>query len=413
MTPTIVFDGGYTLWSAGDDAPLAFMTDGLARRLGTPVFKAFVRHPHASFDRRFGVQTLPNLEHESKAGAAGRWFRGLNFTDPRGELAAVADTVAQADLLIMGAGNFITEVGMDVLRGHLPRFCTMALMAQMAGTPYMLFGLSANVLHNPWAVRAAGWLLRGAAAVTFRERMAVENLRACGVALPEHTLLPDAALGAPRAPQGRGDEILRQEQIPSRTAGLRLALAVRDLSWMGSHAAALYERHQTELINLWCARKDNDVLLVPQCCYHADSGITDDRVLGRTLRGRSRFSDKVHVIEGCYHYDDIESLYTQADCAVATRLHGSVFAARMGIPVVGLAYEDKVRGFFGQLQAEDQCLPWDAPATDILALLDSLMLRVQAVRDHMLHRIEQLQQQLAGYIDIAAALAAPAGDHTP
>lgn len=34
MTYTIAFDRGYKIWSAGDDAPLAFLTDRLRQRMG-------------------------------------------------------------------------------------------------------------------------------------------------------------------------------------------------------------------------------------------------------------------------------------------------------------------------------------------------------------------------------------------
>ena len=185
MSMNIVFDGAFSIDSAGDDAPLAFMVHELRKRLDRPRFFALVRHPEWPLARRLGVETGLNLEHDSKAASVGRWYRGMNFGDSRAELEAVANVVAKADLLVLGAGNFLTEVGIDVLRGHLPRFVAMSLVAQMSQTPTLLFGLSANPLRHPWTVRAAQWLLHSASAVTFRERIAINNLEASGVRLPE------------------------------------------------------------------------------------------------------------------------------------------------------------------------------------------------------------------------------------
>lgn len=403
MTFNIVFDGAFSIDSAGDDAPLAFMVHELSKRIESPRFSALVRHPEWRLGRRLGVETVSNLEHESKAASAGRWFRGLNFSDSRAGLEAVANVVASADLLILGAGNFLTEVGIDVLRGHLPRFVAMSLAAQMSQTPTMLFGLSANRLRNPWTVRAAQWLLHSANAVTFRERIAIENLASSGVRIPDHVLLPDPALGAPSAPIDAGAKILAGEHIP-RTSGRRLALAPRDLSWMGPEASDRHERQQIELIDRWCREAGNDVLIVPQCTYSVDGPRTDDREVGRRLRAGCRFPERTHSLQGRYDYDEIESVYREADCAVTTRLHGSVFAARMGVPVVGLAYEDKVSGFFDQMRLPEACMIWDAPAAKILERLHVLMDSPGRMSERLLAGVSRLQGELHGYVDIAERL---------
>lgn len=403
MAVNVVFDGAFSIDSAGDDAPLAFMVHELRKRFDRPRFTALVRHPEWRLAQRLGIGTAANLEHESKSASAGRWYRGLNYGDDRTGLESVANIVASADLLVLGAGNFLTEVGIDVLRGHLPRFVAMSLAAQMARTPILLFGLSANRLRQPWAARAAEWLLHSASAVTFRERLAIENLTASGVHLPDYALLPDPALGAPKAASATGARLLASERIP-RAPGKRLALAPRPLAWMGPEVAARYEREQIALLDLWCLEGANDVLIVPQCTYSVDGPETDDRHLARRLRAHCRFPERVHVVEGRYDYDETEALYQEADCAVATRLHGAVFAARMGVPVIGLAYEDKVRGFFDQLGVPEACLAWHAPASEILERLRRLTDAPERISERLGSGVARLQESLHVYVDIAESL---------
>lgn len=404
MTVTVAFDGAFAIDSAGDDAPLAFMVHALRKRLDRPRFVALVRHPDWRLARRLGIETAANLEHDSKAASRGRWYRGLNYGDSRSELEAVAEVVASADLLVLGAGNFLTEVGIDVLRGHLPRFVAMSLAAQMAGTPVMLFGLSANRLRHPWTARAAQWLLHAADGVTFRERIAIENLEASGVRIPDHALLPDPALGAPSAPIGLEASLLAREGIPAPT-GRRLGIAIRDLGWLGGKTAERYEREQIALLDAWCANGGDDVLCIAQCTYDVDGPRTDDRRVARALRERCRYPEKVHVIGGRYDYDEVESFYRAVDGVVATRLHGAVFAARMGVPVVGVAYEDKVRGFFDQLGMLEASLPWDASSSAMLERLRSLMAEGDRTRERLRAGIARLQAGLTAYVDIAERLA--------
>jgi polysaccharide pyruvyl transferase WcaK-like protein len=405
MSHTILFDGAYSIDSAGDDAPLAFMVDALRRRLDQPRFITLVRHPEWPLAKRLGFETRPNLEHDSASAARGRWFQGLNYQDDRGALAEIADTIAEANLLVLGAGNFLTEVGIDVLRGHLPRFTAMTLAAQMAGTPVLLFGLSANRLRHPWTCRAAEWLLRSATHVSFREPLGIANLEASGVRLPAYDLLPDPAIGAPTAPIGTAERILAGERIPNPPGTRRLAIAPRDLSWMGSSVAEDYERRQVEVIDRWCADPDREVLIIPQCTYDVDGPRTDDRHLGRTFRERASHPDRVHVVSGRYDYDEIESLYGMAEVALATRLHGAVFAARMGTPVIGLAYEDKVPGFFDQLGEPSLCLPLSTSAAELIDHLDAAAQQRSAVGKRLEQSIARLQSEVDRYADIAARLA--------
>jgi polysaccharide pyruvyl transferase WcaK-like protein len=414
MKRKIVFAGGYTIWSAGDDAPMAFLSSRLRERFpGECEFVVIARHPNPVFDEFFGVRTIRGFEYDSKALSSGKWMRGLNFSDDRMELKAIADEIASADLLVLGAGNFITELSLDILRGHFAQFAVLTLLADLAQTPVMLFGLSANKLLHPWSQRAAAWMLRRASAVTFRERLALDNLRASGVKLPHHEILPDAALGAPSAPQARAHEILAGEGIRLDNKEV-LAVSVRDLSWMQTHTS--YQETLIGVVNAWTARPDRAALFIPQCTYHVEDPRTDDRYTAEQLRPGLVHVGRCCFVRGQYQSPDIACLYHEAHVTLATRLHGSVFSAKAGTPVVGLSYEDKVAGFFGQLGRPEWALSLQTDPTNILSLLDHLSARQAALRPELLARVGQLTHELERYVDIACELvlrAEPAQHRAP
>jgi colanic acid/amylovoran biosynthesis protein len=330
-----------------------------------------------------------------------KWMRGLNFEDDRYELEKIAEEISSADLLILGAGNFITEVSLDLLRGHLAQFAVLTLIADICNTPCMLFGLSANRLKNKWTVRAAEWMLKRATYVTFRDMNAIENLKLSGVNIPFHEILPDAALGAPVAPSNRSLEILRKENIDLKNKEV-LALSVRDLSWMSIHAE--YENNLIEVINKWTARKDRVALFIPQCTYHVDDPRTDDRFIAKSLIAKVAHPDRCFHISQQYQAPDIESLYKTVDITLATRLHGAVFSAKMGTPVVGLCYEDKVKGFFRQLGQSDFALPINTWPDKILENIESLLLSKEKIKSKIEHKVKELQSQITRYVDIACDL---------
>ncbi len=77
----------------------------------------------------------------------------------------------------------------------------------------------------------------------------------------------------------------------------------------------------------------------------------------------------------------------------------------MGTPVIGLAYEDKVPGFFDQIAAPQLCLPLESAAADIVARLEDAARRREAIGLELQRAVEQLRDEVEGYADVAAALA--------
>jgi len=398
----IAFYGGYTIWSAGDDAPLAFLTHRLKEHFNDNIeYVVFAGHPNDHFDQTFGVKTIQNLEHESKLLSNDRWLQGLNFEDDRERITTIAKHIYESDLLILGAGNFITEVSLDLLKGHFAQFAIMTLLADIAETPVYLFGLSANKLLNPWTARAARWMLHRASSVTFRDSYAIDNLKESGVNLPDYKLLPDGALGAPSAPAGRGFELLQNENIPI-SKGPRLGVALRDLSWMQHDNK--YEDLLINIMNKWCEVDERDIIFIPQCTYNVDSPHTDDRFIAQTVKAQLKESERAHIITNQYDYFDIEALYGNVDISLTTRLHGAVFSAKVGTPPIGLSYEDKVRGFFAQIGLDENVFSInDDPNIIFNKMMQTLNNRKNISKD-LTNKIGQLKEQLDEYVNIVVSL---------
>ncbi len=404
MNPTVTFEGGYAINSAGDDAPLDTMVAGLRARIGDDVVcNVICRHPNPTFDEVHAVRSLVGIEHPSRAEAAGRWFRGTNPDDDPTPLWDVVETIESSDLLVLGAGNFVNERGIGLLHGLLPRFTLLASIAATCRVPVMLYGLSASPLATRGARLAAQALVDHADVVTFREEVAIENLLDAGVELPEHHLLPDPALGAPDPAPGRGDVVLRRQGAPARPRGRRLALAPRDLSFDARYDDQIADT--VKLVDDWLGRdRANDVVIVPQCTY-TDSPLTDDRTVGRAILDLVGEPQRVHLLLDDVHVpSDVEACYETADVVVATRLHGSVFAARRGVPIVGLAYEDKVAGFYRSVGLPELCLPPGAPASDVIAAVDTALDGGDRIRRHLRDRIGELRTEVDRYVDLAHGL---------
>ena len=85
---------------------------------------------------------------------------------------------------------------------------------------------------------------------------------------------------------------------------------------------------------------------------------------------------------------------------VSMRLHGLIFAAQAGIPVVGIAYQPKCRRFMAELGLEEYCLALDEPdrlAETVVSAMDhreSSRKRLLAVREKLRGRATELMAEL-------------------
>jgi len=408
MPKHIVISGAYTISSAGDDAGLIVLTQHLREQVGNDTrFTVLARHPSRQFAQQYKVCVEPNLEYPSRAESAGRSLRGCNPDDSPAEMERILRLFASADLLVLGAGNFLNENSIGFMRGMLARFCLKTWLADWVGLPVMLYGLSASPLSQPYACRAAEWMLRRAAAVTFREHASPEILQAAGVRLPAYQVLPDPVFGMPKAPPGRELELLRQEAMPA-PCGPRLAVALRPTGWPDDRNRAYLALMATCVERWLAADSTRDAIFIPQCTYAVEGVATDDRLVAEAVASlvSPRLQSRLHRVRGSWSPPDTECFYRTATAAFTIRLHGAAFALRCGVPVAAVAYEPKVSGMLDSVACPDSWrLPLNASADRICAVLDSIVKTPESVMGSIMGSIQARIAEHARLIPQYAAIA--------
>lgn len=400
----ILFNGAYAINSAGDDASLEAMLVLLREYLGSESFdvRVLCRHPNEEFDNAFKVKTYQNLEYSTKESSLGKWLRGFNFGDPPEILMDMLYLFEEADLVILGAGNFINENSFGLFRGMLSRFCISAWFSKITDTPCMLYGLSASKLVSPLALKMTQWLLYNVSKVTFREKASVSLLKELGIAIPQDAeVLPDPVLYSSCAPPSRVNEILQYECIPAASSK-RLAVSLRSLYQNGKSFSRNFLERMGQVIDGWTS-EGGEVLFIPQCTYELGGTYADDRNIANALLSILRYPKRTYVIKGHYWPWEIESLYSCCDVALCIRLHGGVFACKHSVPTVALAYEPKVVGFWEWLGMKDFCLPIDSSPDTILRGLKDALSRFP--KTYVRSRIDSLKLQVRRYAEIAIELA--------
>ena len=391
----IVLVGAYGIQNAGDDAPLLVLARRLRARFPEVEleFTVFARHPDALIEEAAGARFLPNPEYPSRAAARGRWFRGLNPGDERADLEQLERAIAEADLVVAGAGNVLVDIAIDLFRGPVPLLALYAFLADVHRTPLMLYGVSAGPLRTARGRELAGWIARRAAAVTVRDAASRALLSELAPEC-EVELLPDPVLGLEPASDAAFERALAQEGIPRHGARPRLALALRELAFLGTGAELGRELVRATLERL--ARR-YELLFVPQCTDPE----SDDRAEAAALAGALPDA-RAHLVRARHAPDVLMRFYETAQATLAIRLHGAVFSAMAGTPVVGLAYLPKVRGFLERIGAGARAFELDRCTPDELAA--AIEHATRADRGELARACRQLGAGVEGYVARAGAL---------
>lgn len=398
----ILFAGAYGIESAGDDLPLVVLMELLRKRRPDVDFdfRVLSRHPDNGDDARFGVTTIQNLEHGSREEAAGRWFKGLNFGDDTEALDGLKAEIEGCDALVLGAGNWMIDLCIDVLRGPVPLLALYVFLAQLYRKPVFLYGMSAGPLVTEWGRDLCRWVTERADVVSVRDRSSKELLSSLVKASRPISLLPDSTLAARLPEPGRTVELLAEEGIVKDPGAQWLALGLRDLA-VSLEGEAL-ERAWSELAG-FCndLAPRYELLFVPQCTYRDG----DDRITARRFAERLDPKVRCHFVEGLHHPADLIGFYGICDGAVTVRLHAAVFAVLGRTTVVALDYLPKVRGFMESVALGAQVIDIDKIEARRLRSAFDRAVRHSAHEASMLEdRVAAAAEEAAGYADLLLEL---------
>lgn len=397
----ICFAGSYGIRSQGDDAPLLVIYERLCERFPDLSGTVISRHSTEGLYTQYGLRSFPNFEYETKSESINRWFRGFNFDDNRSDLCRLRKEIAESHLLMLGAGNAFVDYSIDLLRGPIPYFVILTLIAQMVGTPVMWFGISVGPLRTDYGRDLTRLAARLASIITVRDERSIDELRSIGFK-GKITLLPDPVLGL--GPVGANNQ--NQKCIIAKAnarGGPLVAVSVRNLPDSPELSSNQYLDTMATVCDKLATEKRATLLFVPQCTYSHGNPMEDDRQVAMEVVRRMKVPDNAVVIQKHLTIKETQGLYAGATVALCTRLHGNVCAAIEGVPTVAVSYNPKVASFMQWLGCSDLIVtPSNFNANQIMESLGCAFDK----RDHLSHQVMQRtaegHSQIGEYVTLAA-----------
>jgi len=292
---------------------------------------------------------------------------------------------ARPDRVIVSGGTPIFD------SSHVIRTLYLALPI-LFRTPFVVFGAGVKPVRSWYGRHAIPFFLQSARFVSVRDEASQSTLEQLGVSGIE--LTADSAFFAKPASPDVIDSLLTAEKI---TVGESiLVVAPRALS-VDRRRFYLEEQMGPDLIRETpgklattidsIASRFVHVVLVAMHYHGPDSDVPMIRDVLKHVH-----SPNVCFIDRELRPEVALGLFRRARLLLGVRLHALLLASSMGTPIVGIAYEEKVRELFLRLGLQGYCtdlFKLDSPT--LVSLLDTALNHEQSLRVHLSERVDQLR----------------------
>ncbi|MBO7739309.1 MAG: polysaccharide pyruvyl transferase CsaB, partial [Oscillospiraceae bacterium] len=240
----------------------------------------------------------------------------------------------KADLYINGGGSLIQDV---TSRRSLWFYLYTLRCAHRHGVPVLMYGCGIGPVGRSYNRRLAGRIINeNVDCITLREDGSMAELVDMGITKPEIYPAADPSLLLPAAGDTAVNSFMLTEGLDPKGKYIGFALRYWDgfdekTADIAAAADFAYEKYG----------------LTP--VFIPISNVSDAKAAADVVR---LMKNPAHIIERAMESDVVIGLMSRMSAVVSMRLHGLIFAAGHGVPLVGLVYDPKVSAFLDYLGFE-------------------------------------------------------------
>ncbi len=305
----ILISGYYGFNNIGDESILRTVIDNLREKLPDVDITVLSQDP-AQTREKYGVEAA----------------RRMHLWD-------IFRSVRQCDLLLSGGGSLLQDAtsGRSILY-----YLFILRLAQLLGKQTFIYSQGIGPITAPRNRRLTASVLRRADGIVVRDVRSRDLLLEIGVPEKLVHVTADPVIRVKKAELELGREILAQEGCPRDAGRLTIGWAVKarkpDKPFL----------REVERCILWLREEYGaDSVLIP---FFHDEDVCVCQAVAARLEGCA----------GClrqkYLSEETLSIIGCMDVLVGVRLHSLIYAAVMGVPMIGVSYDPKVDSFLSSIQ---------------------------------------------------------------
>ena len=305
----ILISGYYGFNNIGDESILRTVIDNLREKLPDVDITVLSQDPERTAEK-YAVKSV----------------RRMSLPD-------IFRAVRRCDLLLSGGGSLLQDAtsGRSILY-----YLFILRLAQLLGKQTFIYSQGIGPISTPRNRRLTASILRRADGIVVRDAKSRDLLLEIGVPEQLVHVTADPVIRVKKPDPALGLQILEREGCMKREGRLTVGWAVKARKPNREFLQEVYR------CILWLREEFGaDSVLIP-FFYDEDVGACED--VARRLEG------KAGCLRQKYLSEETLSIIGCMDVLVGVRLHSLIYAAVMGVPMIGVSYDPKVDSFLASIE---------------------------------------------------------------
>lgn len=303
----ILISGYYGFDNIGDESILRTLITSLREKIPDCRLTVLSHNP-ASTREKYGVEAVERMSP-----------------------GAILRAVRQCDMLISGGGSLLQDVTSSK---SIHYYLFIIRLAKLLGKKVFIYSQGIGPIDHAFNRRATARALKKADGIVVRDERSAKLLEQIGLPQERIVITADPVIRMKRPDRTVGREILARAGI-KKDGRLTVGWAIRE-----KNRDSAFVREITECIRWLRENYDAESVLIP---FHYE----EDREVCSVIAERTNGAAK--CLSEKYLSEDMLSIIGNMDVLVGVRLHSMIYAAIMGVPIIGVSYDPKCTAFLNSV----------------------------------------------------------------
>lgn len=238
---------------------------------------------------------------------------------------AVIRELRKAKLLISGGGTLIQDA---TSTKSLLYYLGIIYLAKKFGLKVMLYANGMGPIKDK-NVKKVEKVLNKVDLITLRENESLEEIKRCNINDPRVYVTADPAFKLKAASPERAKELLRGAGVPENAK----VISVSVRAWKDNDSA--FEQQMANALDI-AAENGYFPLFIPM-------QLSRDLEISKNIS--CRMKSKSAIMDEEIEVADMLAVIGECTLSCGMRLHMLIFSSVMNVPMVGIAYDPKIKGF--------------------------------------------------------------------
>ena len=303
----ILISGYYGFDNIGDESILRTLITSLREKIPDCRLTVLSHNP-ASTREKYGVEAVERMSP-----------------------GAILRAVRQCDMLISGGGSLLQDVTSSK---SIHYYLFIIRLAKLLRKKVFIYSQGIGPIDHAFNRRATARALKKADGIVVRDERSAKLLEQIGLPQERIVITADPVIRMKRPDRTVGREILARAGI-KKDGRLTVGWAIRE-----KNRDSTFVREITECIRWLRENYDAESVLIP---FHYE----EDREVCSVIAERTNGAAK--CLSEKYLSEDMLSIIGNMDVLVGVRLHSMIYAAIMGVPIIGVSYDPKCTAFLNSV----------------------------------------------------------------